>query len=92
MPRGPQGEKRPADVIGAAVIVAKIATGEVEERRSEKNPRDPSHWRQLAQEYRLKAVVTDDPKTKSRLIAFAEGYDRVADRVEQRLRDAQNSN
>ena len=26
MPRGPRGEKRPADVIGAAVMVAKIAT------------------------------------------------------------------
>jgi hypothetical protein len=33
MPKGPRGEKRPADVIGAAVMVAKIATGEIEERR-----------------------------------------------------------
>ena len=32
MPRGPKGEKRPADVIGAAVMVAKIATGEIEEK------------------------------------------------------------
>jgi hypothetical protein len=31
MPTGPKGEKRPADVIGAAVRVAKIATGEIEE-------------------------------------------------------------
>ena len=31
MPRGPKGEKRPADVIGAAVQIAKTATGEVEE-------------------------------------------------------------
>lgn len=31
MPKGPQGQKRPGDVIGAAIIVAKIATGEVEE-------------------------------------------------------------
>ncbi len=31
MPRGPKGEKRPADVIGTAVKVAKIATGEVED-------------------------------------------------------------
>lgn len=30
MPKGPQGQKRPGDVIGAAVMVAKIATGEVE--------------------------------------------------------------
>lgn len=29
MPRGPKGEKRPADVIGAAIMVAKIATGEI---------------------------------------------------------------
>ena len=26
MPKGPHGEKRPADVIGAAVMVARIAT------------------------------------------------------------------
>lgn len=31
MPGGPKGEKRPADVIGNAVLVAKIATGEVVE-------------------------------------------------------------
>jgi hypothetical protein len=35
MPRGPKGEKRPADVIGAAVKVAKIATGEVEDEIDE---------------------------------------------------------
>lgn len=31
MPKGPKGEKRPADVIGTAIKVAKIATGEVED-------------------------------------------------------------
>lgn len=31
MPKGPKGEKRPADVIGRAVQIAKIATGEIEE-------------------------------------------------------------
>ncbi|MGD0488441.1 MAG: RNA-binding protein [Syntrophorhabdales bacterium] len=31
MPKGPQGQKRPADVIGNAIAVAKIATGEIEE-------------------------------------------------------------
>ena len=31
MPRGPKGQKRPADAVGAAVMVAKIATGEVED-------------------------------------------------------------
>lgn len=31
MPKGPKGQKRPADVIGCAVKVAKIATGEINE-------------------------------------------------------------
>ena len=31
MPTGPKGEMRPADAIGAAVMVAKISTGEIEE-------------------------------------------------------------
>ena len=31
MPRGPKGETRPADVIGAAVMVGKIATGEIDD-------------------------------------------------------------
>ena len=41
MPKGPKGEKRPADVIGTAVKVAKIATGEIEDKKPDegKNPR-----------------------------------------------------
>jgi hypothetical protein len=35
MPRGPKGEKRPADVIGAAVMIGKIATGEIEDITTE---------------------------------------------------------
>ena len=38
MPRGPKGEKRPADVIGNAVLVMKIATGEVCDTVSEADP------------------------------------------------------
>ena len=30
MPKGPQGQKRPADTVSAAIMVAKIATGEIE--------------------------------------------------------------
>lgn len=36
MPKGPDGQKRPGDVIGAAVMVAKIATGETAEVTPEK--------------------------------------------------------
>lgn len=35
MPKGPRGEKRPADAIGRAVHIAKIATGEIEDEREE---------------------------------------------------------
>ncbi|MCB2060056.1 MAG: hypothetical protein R3E09_02480 [Novosphingobium sp.] len=35
MPKGPRGEKRPADAIGRAIKIAKIATGEIEDERDE---------------------------------------------------------
>lgn len=35
MPKGPKGEKRPANVIGNAVKVAQIATGEIEDHKTE---------------------------------------------------------
>jgi len=35
MPRGPKGEKRPADVIGNAVHVMRVATGEIEDVSSD---------------------------------------------------------
>jgi hypothetical protein len=38
MPRGPKGEKRPADAIGAAVMVGRIATGEIEEEAEIEKP------------------------------------------------------
>ena len=34
MPRGARGEKRPADVIGAAVMLVRMVTGEIEDMRS----------------------------------------------------------
>ena len=39
MPKGPKGQKRPADVIGNAVKVMKIATGEIEDTVDVKNNR-----------------------------------------------------
>jgi hypothetical protein len=32
MPKGPRGEKRPADAVSRAIMVARIATGEEEEQ------------------------------------------------------------
>jgi hypothetical protein len=44
MPKGPKGQKRPADVIGTAVKLMKIATGEEQEELTadgkEPNPID----------------------------------------------------
>jgi hypothetical protein len=33
VPRGPNGERRPGDVIGGAVMVMQIATGEIEDNK-----------------------------------------------------------
>ena len=40
MPKGPKGERRPADVIGAAIMVARIATGEEEDAPSPDSGKD----------------------------------------------------
>lgn len=40
MPKGPRGEKRPADAIGRAIMVAKIATGEIDDNAT---PADKAH-------------------------------------------------
>jgi hypothetical protein len=40
VPVGPKGQKRPADVIGNAIRVAKIATGEVSEEYETKPEKD----------------------------------------------------
>jgi hypothetical protein len=44
MPKGPRGERRPADFVGAAVKVMRIATGEEQERiaRPEDEGKDPA--------------------------------------------------
>lgn len=34
MPKGPHGQRRPADVVSAAVMVGKIATGEIADNPS----------------------------------------------------------
>jgi hypothetical protein len=42
MPKGPKGEKRPADVIGNAVLIARIATGEESDPLPEDDGKDPA--------------------------------------------------
>jgi len=42
MPKGPKGQKRPADAISNAVHVMRLATGEAEESIPVDNGRNPS--------------------------------------------------
>ncbi len=42
MPKGPKGEHRPADVIGTAVKVMRIATGEQENAPPPDSAKDPA--------------------------------------------------
>lgn len=52
MPKGPNKENRPADVIGAAVMVAKIATGEVSESKKPPRNAQPFLFYQRAENYK----------------------------------------
>lgn len=56
MPKGPQGQKRPADVIGNAVRVMRIATGEVAEDTPE-----------TGKEYARKGGLIGGPKRAAKL-------------------------
>jgi hypothetical protein len=56
MPKGPQGQKRPADVIGNAVRVMQIATGEVAEDTPE-----------AGKEYARKGGLIGGPKRAAKL-------------------------
>lgn len=56
MPKGPQGQKRPADVIGNAVRVMQIATGEIHD-----NPLEPG------KEYARKGGLIGGPKRAAKL-------------------------
>lgn len=42
MPKGPQGQKRPADTVANAIRVAKILTGEIEEDTGADDGKDPA--------------------------------------------------
>ncbi len=53
MPRGPKGEKRPADVIGNAVHVMRIATGEL--RDTSTSPKIPVRKKKPARRLKAKA-------------------------------------
>jgi hypothetical protein len=74
MPKTPTGAKRPADVIGNAVHVMRIATGQVEEKPDEKDPAAVKRGRSGGLEggkARAKALSAKQRKTIAKAAAAA---------------------
>lgn len=69
MPRGPQGQKRPADVIGCAVMVGRIATGEITEILTE--PSGKVRSGQAGSKARAGKLTKDERSEIARIAAFA---------------------
>jgi hypothetical protein len=70
MPRGPRGERRPADVIGAAVKVMRIATGEEpDDREDAPAPSPAQQLGKLGGAARAKALTPEKRKEIARKAA-----------------------
>ncbi len=75
---GPKGEKRPADTIGCAVMVARIATGEIEDvlpsgRRQSGIVGAKARAEALTKEQRLKIAKTAADKRWNRVLVLPNG-------------------
>jgi hypothetical protein len=68
MPRGPQGEKRPADVVGAAVRVARISVGDEPDDRQDAPAPSPAAAQlgKLGGAARAKALTAEQRKEIAR--------------------------
>lgn len=64
MPKGPRGEKRPADAIGLAVMVGRIATGEVEDTAAEESK---AHHREGAKQGGAARAAALSPAVRSEI-------------------------
>lgn len=69
MPKGPRGEKRPADAVGLAVLVGKIATGEVEDTAEESKPKDQVRGGQSGGKARAEKLSPEDRSEAARRAA-----------------------
>lgn len=68
MPKGPNGQKRPADAIGLAVLVGKIATGEATDDVAHTPARKATDAGGIA---RAKALTPEQRRDIARLAADA---------------------
>lgn len=78
MPRGPKGEKRPADVIGAAIKVAKIAVGDIADDIKASSGRVRSG---KAGGKARAAILTNDEKKAAATVAASARWDKERRRV-----------
>ena len=69
MPKGPQGQQRPADAIGCAVRVAQIATGEIEESLLQKSGRVRSGY--AGAKARAESLTSDERRNIAKKAAAA---------------------
>ena len=69
MPKGPQGHKRPADAIGNAVHIARIATGEIEETTLKQPAKRKSGL--VSAKARLENTTADESKAIAKKAATA---------------------
>ena len=87
MPRGPKGEKRPADVIGNAIHVMRIATGEIEEQTPANAGQEHARKGGLKGGKRRAAVLTPAQRSEiARAAASARWKKREARQPTRRLR------
>ena len=68
MPKGPQGQKRPVDVIGNAVRVMEIATGQREEEAASKSVKNEA----AAELGRKGGKARAESLSKKRLVEIAQ--------------------
>jgi hypothetical protein len=52
---------------------------------------NPQHWRDRAEEARVNAEQMSDPDSKRMMLEIADGYMRLAERAERRLRESEKS-
>jgi hypothetical protein len=78
MPKGPKGQKRPADVIGNAVRVMRIATGEAQEDYEAKPEKNAA----AAELGRKGGAVRAKRMTPERRAEIARGSDAAVERRE----------
>jgi hypothetical protein len=71
MPKGPQGQKRPADTVANAIRVAKILTGQIEKDMGDSG-KDNNVSLFLCTDHLLEKHPLDSPERDRRLVAAVE--------------------